>query len=158
MGPNPPLCRGPQRQKVKRFTGEARRKSDPQTRPGRNEGESSEPAPRARQAARGGRSGRLEGGLQGVRVDIIVAPRIQWLTIVEEANHVRAAKLGHEAITTQKRAVPGFVFVQSQVYPCPVVGILVEVEDLEVVGVCGQSRRLSSTSRSDRSPGDTRWA
>ena len=34
LSPNLPLCRGPQRQKVKRFTGEARRRSDPQTRPG----------------------------------------------------------------------------------------------------------------------------
>ena len=158
LGPNLPLCRGPQRQKVKRFTGETRRKPNPRTRPERSEEGEASPAPRARQAARGGRSSRLEGGLLGVRVDIIVAPRIQWLTIICEAKHMRAAKLGHEAITTQKRAVPGFVFVQSQVNPCPDVRKLVLVVVLEVVGDCGQSCRLSSTPRSDRSPGDRSWA
>ena len=104
LSPNLPLCRGPQRQKVKRFTGETRRKPSPHTRPGRSEEEKASTAPRARQAARGGRSGRLEGELLGVRVASSTVPRIQWLMVVFEANHVRAGKRGHEAITMQEAA------------------------------------------------------
>ena len=113
LGPNLPLCRGPQRQKVKRFTGETRRKPSPHTRPGRSEEEEASTAPRARQAARGGRSGRLEGELLGVRVASSTVPRIQWLMVVCEANHVRAVKEEARPSRCRKRVPPGFIFVQS---------------------------------------------
>ena len=90
LDPNPPLCRGPQRRKSETFYGGSPEKVGPTNQTRRREEESSEPAPRARRATRGGRSGRLEDGLRRVRGHIIDEPRIQWLTIVMEAKYMRA--------------------------------------------------------------------
>ena len=90
LDPNPPLCRGPQRRKSETFYGGSPEKVGPTNQTRRREEESSEPAPRARRATRGGRSGRLEDGLRRVRGHIIEEPRIQWLTIVLEAKYMRA--------------------------------------------------------------------
>ena len=85
--------------KSETFYGGSPEKVGPTNQTRRREEESSEPAPRARRATRGGRSGRLEDGLQRVRDFLIVKPRIQWLTIVLEAKYMRA----HQTMRPSRR-------------------------------------------------------
>ena len=90
VGSQPSALPGPPTAKSETFYGGSPEKVGPTNQTRRREEESSEPAPRARRATRGGRSGRLEDGLRRVRGHIIDEPRIQWLTIVMEAKCMRA--------------------------------------------------------------------
>ena len=157
VGSQPSAYAGAPNGKSETFYGGSPEKVGPTNQTRRREGESSEPAPRARRATRGGRSGRLEDGLRRVRGHIIDEPRIQWLTIVMEAKYMRADWSTRPSRRRSGRRQTSSLCNRRSTH-VQTFKKLVVVVDLEVVGDCGRSCRLSSTPRSDRSPGDRSWA